>query len=172
MRLVILGAGRFGWQIEDIAAQSGQYAEICFLDDGSTDARVRGKCADFLAFADGDTVFYVAFGDNELREKWNLTLIAAGAPRATLIHRTAYVSPTATVGAGTAILPLACVGSYTAVGDVCIVNSGVSIDHDCTLGAYTHILIGAVLRADNHLPPKTRIEAGQVLPRAAYPEKQ
>lgn len=171
MRLVILGAGRFGFQMEDIATQSGKFSEICFLDDNSKNARVCGVCADFPAFSDGDTVFYAAFGDNDLREKWNLALIAAGAPRATLIHPTAYVSPTATVSAGAAILPMACVGSYTVVGDGCIVNSGVSIDHDCTLGAYTHILIGAVLRADNHLPPKTRIEAGEVLPRAAYPQK-
>lgn len=45
-RLVILGAGGYGRTVADLAAQSGQFAPIVFLDDNSAAADVAGKCAD------------------------------------------------------------------------------------------------------------------------------
>mgnify|MGYP002605572954 CR=1 FL=1 len=47
MRLIILGAGGYGRTVADIAAQTGQFDEISFLDDNSTARDVIGKCAEF-----------------------------------------------------------------------------------------------------------------------------
>ena len=46
MRLIILGAGGFGRTVADLAAQSGRYETISFLDDGSNAPDVIGrKCS-------------------------------------------------------------------------------------------------------------------------------
>ena len=52
MRLIILGAGGYGRTVADVAAQTGDYDEIRFLDDNSQTADIIGKCADFASFAD------------------------------------------------------------------------------------------------------------------------
>ena len=49
MRLIILGAGGYGRTVADVAAQTGDYDEIRFLDDNSQTADVIGKCADFVS---------------------------------------------------------------------------------------------------------------------------
>ena len=49
-RLVILGAGGYGRTVADLAAQSGQFEPIVFLDDNSAAADVAGKCADYLKY--------------------------------------------------------------------------------------------------------------------------
>ena len=64
MRLVIIGAGGYGRTVADVANQMGSYEEILFLDDKSEDAV--GKCEEFTLFADQNTVFYPAFGNNLL----------------------------------------------------------------------------------------------------------
>ena len=70
MHLIILGAGGYGRTVADVAAQTGQFDEISFLDDNSTVLDVIGKCAEFERFRDGQTAFYPAFGNNEGRLKW------------------------------------------------------------------------------------------------------
>ena len=62
---MILGAGGYGRTVADLAAQSGQFEQIIFLDDNSA-ADVAGKCADFTRFQTGTTVFYPAFGNNKV----------------------------------------------------------------------------------------------------------
>ena len=165
MKLIILGSGGYGRVVADLAAQSGRYAEIFFLDDNSTSPDVLGKCAEFEAF-DGE--FYPAFGNNEARISWIERLTDAGKTVATIVHPTAYVSPTAALGLGVTVLPNASVGSFTTVEDGCIINMGAIVDHNCTIAKGCHICLGAIVKADNHLPEKLKIEAGQVVENRTY----
>ena len=49
-----------------------------------------------------------------------------------------------------------------------MVNSGAIVDHDTTVGAYAHICVGAIVKADNHIPGKMKVEAGVVIERNTY----
>ena len=49
-RLVILGFGGYGKTIEDVVLDAGLFDEIVFLDDGSTDEKVQGKCSDYVKY--------------------------------------------------------------------------------------------------------------------------
>ena len=124
MQLIILGAGGYGRTVADVAAQTGAYSEMFFLDDNSTAPDVLGKCAEFVRFRDGQTAFYPAFGNNESRLAWLSRLREAGCAIPTIIHPTAYVSPTAQVEPGTVILPHAVVNTNCTVKSGCIVNCG------------------------------------------------
>ena len=167
MRLVILGAGGYGRNIADLAEQSGRYDEICFLDDASADAV--GKCVEFQRFADENTEFYAAFGNNALRMDWLKKFDDCGCAIATIVHPTAYVSPKVKVGRGVAILPRAIVNTGTVVGDGCIVNCGCIVDHDCVLSEGVHVCLGAIVKAENRIPALEKIEAGQVIANRTYP---
>lgn len=169
MKLIILGSGGYGRVVSDIASQSALYDEILFLDDNATAPDVLGKCEEFQRF-DGE--FYPAFGNNEARVSWIRRLTGAGKKVATIVHPTAYVSPTATLGVGVTVLPNASVGSFTVVGDGCIINMGALIDHNCTIAQGCHICLGAIVKADNHLPETLKIEAGQVVENRTYQGKE
>ena len=97
MHLIILGAGGYGRTVADVAARTGRFDEISFLDDNSVAPDVAGKCAEFERFHDAQTAFYPAFGNNESRLAWLHRLQEAGCAIPTIIHPTAYVSPTAQV---------------------------------------------------------------------------
>lgn len=168
MRLIILGAGGYGRTVADVAAQTGQFDEISFLDDNSTALDVLGKCAEYECFRYGQAVFYPAFGNNESRLAWLRRLQEAGCAIPTIIHPTAYVSPTAQVEPGTVILPHAIVNTNCVVKAGCIVNCGAMVDHGCVLEEGVHICVGAIVKADNRIPGKMKVEAGVVIERNTY----
>lgn len=171
MRLIIVGAGGYGKVIAEIAEQTGKYDRIFFLDDNSKDDRVVGKCDDYESYIDGDTEFYVAFGANEFRLNWLKTLADKGAKLTTIIHKSAYVSPSAKIDVGTAVLPNAVVNTNCVVNKGVIVNCGAVIDHDCIIGEGTHICLNAVIKAENNIPSCIKVDAGVVIENRQYPIK-
>lgn len=170
MKLIILGAGKYGKEIEDVAEQMGRFDRIDFLDDFSTWDRVIGKCGDFNQYWSENTAFFVAFGDNEMRARWLKILMAANAPIVNIVHPSAYVSPKAILGNGIAILPNALVNSYCIIENGCMINSGAIVDHDTTIGEYAHICVGAIVKADNKIPAFMKVEAGEIVANHAYPQ--
>lgn len=166
MILYILGAGKYGKVIEDIAEQTGKYTSISFLDDQASFAI--GMCADFVKYICGQAEFFVAFGDNALRQKWMDIVKQNHAKLATIIHPTAYISPKAKIGAGVAVLPKAIVNTFSVIEDGAIINSGAIVDHDVVIGKTAHICVGAIVKADNRIPSGIKIEAGMVIERNTY----
>ena len=148
-RLVILGAGGYGRTVADAAAQSGQFEPIIFLDDNSAAADVVGKCADYLNYLNADTVFYPAFGNNKGRMDWLCRLEASGCALLTLVHATAYVSPTATIGQGTVVLPHAVVNNGVKIGKGRLINCGATADHGRAIQDGVPLWLGGILKAEN-----------------------
>lgn len=169
MRLIILGAGGYGKTVFDVASQSGRYETISFLDDNSKDIRVVGKCGDYEGFINSDTEIYPAFGNNTGRLEWIDRIIEKGGCVPTLIHSSAYVSPTASVGVGTVVLPKAVINTDTQVQKGVIVNCGAIIDHGCIIGEGVHVCLGAVVKAENRIPAAMKIEAGEVVENRKFP---
>ena len=169
MRLIILGAGGYGQTVADIAAQTGRYDRICFLDDNSQSESVIGRCDRFMSFADGDNEFYPAFGNNAGRLEWMNKLQKNGCSIAKIIHPTAYASPTAQVAGGCIILPKAIVNTGCEVKKGCIVNCGAIVDHGCILEEGVHVCLGAIVKAENRIPKCMKIEAGKIVANRTYP---
>lgn len=166
--LLILGAGGFGRTVRELAISLGDYDHIAFLDDGALDADdVIAHCGAYRResliseFSDA----YPAFGDNSLRYAWMKELHDAGYFVPTMIHPHAYISPSADIGFGVIVLPNAVINTNTKVEDGSIINIGALIDHDCTLGVCCHIAPGAIIKANNIVPPQAKVESGTVLQR-------
>ncbi len=62
---------------------------------------------------------------------------------ATIVHANAWVSPTATLGAGTVVMAGAVVQTGAKIGEHCVVNSGAVVEHDVELGDFAQLGPGA-----------------------------
>jgi sugar O-acyltransferase (sialic acid O-acetyltransferase NeuD family) len=63
----------------------------------------------------------------------------------TLVHPTAYVSPLATLGAGTFVGARSVIAAGAELGEHVFVNRGVTIGHDTHIGAFSRIQPGSAL---------------------------
>ena len=70
---------------------------------------------------------------------------------------------------GTVILPHAIVNTNCVIKAGCIVNCGAIVDHGCVLEEGVHICVGAIVKAENHIPRCMKIEAGEVVQNRTYP---
>ncbi len=169
-KLLILGAGGYGQTIADLARQLGCYDKIGFLDDGKAgSAGVLGRCDEFLSFADESTEVYPAFGNNAIRMAWMERIMDHGIRVPVLVHPTAYVSPTATLFSGVTVLPKAVVNTGVMVETGCIINIGALIDHDSVIEEGCHLAPGAIVKAENRIPARSKIDSGTVIENRQYP---
>lgn len=158
-RLVILGSGGYGRTVVDIAHQLGYCAIV--LDD--TD--LAKPLSAFPSYIDENTYFIPAFGNNAFRMEWINRIEESGGQLSTLIHSTAYVSPTATINPGTVILPHAIINTDVVINRGCIINLGAIVDHGCILEEGVHICLGAIVKGENRIEKCSKIEAGEVVER-------
>ncbi len=168
-KLLILGAGGFGRTVADLARQLGRYQSIAFLDDMASGTEILGKCETYAAFQPEETEIFPAFGNNKGRKTWVDQLRREGYTVPTMVHPSAYVSPTAKLGDGCVVLPMAVVNTGVVVLDGCIVNIGALVDHDCILEAGVHIAPGAVVKAENRIAEEEKVESGQIILNRTYP---
>ncbi|HRK93623.1 MAG TPA: hypothetical protein PK451_09760, partial [Ruminococcus bicirculans (ex Wegman et al. 2014)] len=123
-KLVILGAGGYANTVKDVSEQLG-YDVIAMLDDRFAD-RTLDSFAKYIA---DDTEFIPAFGNNEFRLSWCDKITRADGRLATVVHPTAYVSPTASIEKGVVVLPKAVINTDVTVKRGCIINLGAIVDH-------------------------------------------
>lgn len=166
-RIIILGAGGYAKTLADILQQNNTYTEIKFLDDTKIGENILGKCNDYSKFKNENTDMYPAFGNNEVRSKWFKLLQQENINIPTIIHNSAYISPTVKMETGVAVLPKAVINTDCVIKQGCIINCGSVIDHDCILNEFVHICIGAMIKAENKIPVGIKIEAGQIVERAS-----
>lgn len=162
-RLIILGAGGYGRTVTDVAHQLG-YTTIV-LDD----ADPAHPLSSFESYINPTTSFIPAFGNNVFRMEWINRIEESGGKLATLIHPTAYVSPTATINRGTVILPHAIVNTDVVINRGCIINLGAIVDHGCILEEGVHLAPGAIVKGENRIQRLSKIEAGELVERGQYP---
>lgn len=153
--LYILGAGGFGHVIKDMAEQSGKYTKIYFLDDHSNEAV--GKLSDLPKFIDTDSCFFVGLGNNSVRLELINKLLCLNCEVISLIHPSAYVSPTVKLGVGCCVLPMAVVNTDSVIKDGCIIN--------CIVNEGVHVCMNAVIKANNEIASLTKVEACCVIER-------
>lgn len=168
MKLIILGAGAFANTVADIAQQLGSFENIFFLDDNIIGDDIIGKCSDFEKYIKSDFVFFPAIGNNETRLKWFNLLEQNGAEIISLVHKSAFVSPTSVIGKGTIVLPNATINTNCQVKNSCIINCGAIIDHDCIIEDGVHICLGAIVKGENRIPCCNKIEAGEIVQRNIF----
>lgn len=100
---------------------------------------VRGPIAAYRA---GEAPAVFGIGANRDRHRLAGSLPFAWAA---VVHPTAWVHPSARLGAGAFVAAGAVIQPDAVVGAHAIVNTGASVDHDSVIGDYAHVAPGASL---------------------------
>jgi sugar O-acyltransferase (sialic acid O-acetyltransferase NeuD family) len=96
------------------------------------------------AFASSE--FFIAIGDNAIREKVYNSLRAKNLYPSNAIHPSAVIDPAATIAAhGVMVAANATINPLANIGTAAICNTGSIIEHECIVGNFAHIGPGAVL---------------------------
>lgn len=168
--LLVLGAGGHGKVVADVARSAG-WALAGFLDDApaldgtslwglpvlSLD-RLRRERPALLQAA-----LALGVGENGARERAHARLLATGFTVVTLVHASAVVAPTATLGEGTVVMANATVNPDARLGRGNIVNTGAVVEHDCLLADYVHLSPNAALGGAVTLGARTHLGLGAVV---------
>jgi sugar O-acyltransferase (sialic acid O-acetyltransferase NeuD family) len=169
--LLIWGAGGHGRVVLDIALNIGQFDRVCFLDD-DPEKRDKPFCGQVVLGGPEKLAelrgyrFAIAVGNNRTRAKCFDLASRAGLIPAVLVHRSATISASASIGEGTVVMPGAVVNAAARIGKNCIINSGAIVEHDCDVGANVHISPRAVLGGGVRVCTFAQIGMGAiVLPR-------
>lgn len=161
-RLVLLGAGGHakvvadvaraaGWQVVGLVETGreriGQVAEPggakVIYDEAEFWAILAGGAADAGGALRVDAAI-VAFGANQARLEATRRL-EAHLEVPTLIHPSASISPSATLGAGTVVMPQVVVNASARIGEAAILNTACVVEHDCVIGSGSHLSPRATL---------------------------
>lgn len=166
--LLILGAGGLGRCVAEMAKEAG-YEKIAFLDDslekgvGVPGCPVIGRMSDAAEFRMEFGSAIAAIGNNAVRLHLIHELEAEGFVIPSLVHKTAYVSPSAVLGKGCIVRPLAAAEQRTRIEDGCLINMGALIDHDCVIGRGAHVHMGCVIRNAARIEELAVLEPNQVI---------
>ena len=89
--------------------------------------------------SDGFSRAFVAIGSNEIRGKLAALAVENGFVLVNAISPMAFISPSASIGQGVAIMAGVVINASSHIGDLSIINTGAVVDHDCQIGYATHI---------------------------------
>ena len=145
-KLLIVGAGGHGAVVANIAKEMGVFEEIAFLDDGNLTECLGCPVIDNtqnMAKYVKAYQFFVAVGNNTVREKISISIKNLGGVLATLIHPKAIIAKSVEIGEGTVVMAGSVIEPRAVIGKGCIINTSSSLNHDVKVGDYVHVAVGA-----------------------------
>ena len=149
--LLIVGAGGHGKVVSDAAFSMGCWDNIAFLDAKYPDLKevigysVIGSVDQAVEFLKKYPSVVVAVGDNNIRMNLMDDLVGKGFSIPVIIHRSAWVSPSASLGEGSVVFANAVINASAQLGRGTVVNTSSIIEHDCCLGDGVHICPGVCM---------------------------
>ncbi len=133
-QLILIGAGGQAKNAANVAALNG-FSLYAFVDKEKCGRKLFGvPILESLTDVKNKEAyqFFIAIGDNSSRERVyeNLILENPDLAFATLVDKTASISPFSKIGRGTIIMPQSIVGASSKIGDFCILGNNSVIAHD------------------------------------------
>lgn len=135
--IYIVGAGGNGRVCAEVAECMG-ISVLGFIDSPRHEGeRVNGKSIPFRSLRElhqsglhAEAAVFIAASRNVERVKQCEEARALGFQLPTLIHPSAVISPSCSIGEATVVMPGVIVNANTRVGRSCILNTACSVDHD------------------------------------------
>lgn len=157
--LIVWGAGGHAKVVADIVKLLGRRRIAAFVDDAGEAGGAQKRFLGIRVISDRQELgpllhrncreVVIAIGNCSTRmrlaaqaQSMGFTLCEA------LVHPTAVVSSSATLGRGTVVVAGAVINAAAALGENVIVNTCASVDHDCAIEDGVHICPGAHLAGD------------------------
>jgi sugar O-acyltransferase (sialic acid O-acetyltransferase NeuD family) len=115
-----------------------------------------------IKIKDVNGLVHIAIGDNKIRKRIAGQLFEE-TEYGLIVHKSAIVSTSATIGGGTVVMEGVIIKVDTQIGNHVIVNTGASIDHDCKINDFVHVGPGSTLCGNVKVGEGTLIGAGTVV---------
>ena len=191
--LLICGTRTFAVEVADLVADVPGHEVVGFVENES-----RERCGEDLEglpvlWVDelselGGTHSAVCALATTHRRRFTQQVEALGVPFATLVHPTAHVSATSTLGEGTIVGAgaivgartsigrhvilnrAALVGHHTTIGDHCTLNPGANVAGRCVVRERSFVGMGANVLGEIEVGPEAVVGAGAVVTRSV-PER-
>lgn len=175
-RLLIWGGGGHGKVVADLA-RSLHWEVVGFVDANESMVgevvEPGGAC---VLYAQGDFLeriskgsitehvdaVVVAIGDGATRDRC-LRQLPKDIIAPALVHPSACVSPSASLGCGVVVFAHAVVNAASSVADGVILNTGSVVEHDCRLGPCAHLSPRATLCGSVVVGARSWVGAGSVV---------
>ena len=152
--IYIYGASGHGLVVADIAKSCG-YDEILFIDDGDNE---------YLSFEDIKTNTHIPIalgvGNNKIRKILFDKAFENGFKIPSLIHPSAIISSSASLGNSIAIMPNVVINAKSIIGDGVILNTACIIEHENIIDDFVHISPNVALAGDVRVGELTHIGIG------------
>ena len=168
-RVIVIGAGGHGRSVAEAVLLLGRDELVGFVDDGA-DANAKvwtypilGRTDSLHTLREHADAVVVAIGNNTVREKLHARAREVGFELLSVIHPTAFVSPTAALGSGCAVMAGAVVGTEAHLGEGVIVNCGATVDHHCRVDAFGHLGVNACMAGGSVLGHRAWMQAGAAM---------
>lgn len=127
---------------------------IPIVGDDSVWPELRGEGASHAFIGIGSV------GDASLRRSVFSRVRAAGFEIIDVIHPSAIISASVTLGEGVIVLAGAVINAGAVIGSNVIINTAAVIEHDCTVGAHAHVATGARLGGAVHVGEGAHVGIG------------
>ncbi|MFV8342168.1 acetyltransferase [Flavobacterium sp. XS2P39] len=138
-KLYIFGASGHGKVVAELVAST--YSKIEAMIDDAPKTASFGQLPILNTMSmlppKSDVAMIIAIGNNLIRKKVSSRFSSYNF--FTSIHKTAFVSPSATVGLGTVVMVHAIINSDAKIGNHVIINTAALVEHDCSIADFVHI---------------------------------
>jgi acetyltransferase EpsM len=152
-RLIVIGGGEHARVVMDAVQSGGSHQLLGFTDPEPCEETTRrlgvSRLGDEAAVTSHlGAVGVLGFGALAHRAR-RIEAVERLTPRlggwGTVVHASAWVSPTAVIGPGAVILARAVVQTGARIGAHCVVNTGAIVEHDVVLGEHAQLAPGVIL---------------------------
>jgi sugar O-acyltransferase (sialic acid O-acetyltransferase NeuD family) len=148
-KIAYVGFGELGRQVSALVSESGVRQEK-FLFDDNCHAEALPNAFPFEEHAAdrfAELQFYVCLGYKHLTRKTAIVhrLLEAGRNLPSLVHHSAYVSPSASVGKGTVVYPMCNLDKEVTIGRGAVLNNSVVVSHNATIGDGCYLAPGVII---------------------------
>lgn len=149
MNYILIGDSGHSKVIEDSICASGHQV-IAKLDDKyksifKDGQYTKGPISAIQDLLDKKTKVIIAIGHNATRQKINERLQLSEEYYGKVLHPSAIISPSVTIGHGTVVMPHVVINADSRVENHVILNTGCIVEHDCIVQSFVHISPSAVL---------------------------
>lgn len=168
-RIALIGQGGHAKVIKDMIYANKHFKIIAFFDDKyqSLDKHEEiyyGPISSIpILMKEVEFKLIIAIGNNVVRKKIVEQLHFNDDCYESVIHHTAVISESATIGRGTVIMPNVIINADTIIGRHAIVNTASVVEHDNCIGDFVHIGPNATLTGTVTIDDGTQIGAGATI---------
>ncbi|WP_298515413.1 acetyltransferase [uncultured Kordia sp.] len=159
--ICLFGASGHGKVVKDVATSTNIVVEA-FVDDYPKSEFLHEipvvTSAEMATYAGNK--FLISIGNNKIRKVISQKLKT---DFTTLIHKTAIISPSATIEEGTVVMNGTNINADATIGKHVIINTAAVIEHDCNIGDFAHISPNATITGNVSIGEGSHIGAGAIV---------